>query len=861
MDTTAPDPNSARQRRRRAEKRRRISAADTLGEILLVAVVLASAVGIGAVHPPVLLGISALAIVGGVASMMTFRSLPRPVLVLLTLAGFSAFQALPLPAELVSHLSPASADVWLRSLIPFGQKAPRMIPLSIDPGASLAEALKLVTYAATYLLANRVRVRRGASWLAILLFGSSVLVSLITLVHGVADLDVLYGVYHPDFAVGRWHVGPLLNSNNFAGYSLLGLSAGAGLLLAGRSSLPRAPTMVGLVIVATGLCLSGSRAGLLSAAAGGCVVVLWLILVRQVRFNTRRTLLGLAPIVGGIAFAFALGTQKEWNDLTSVDAHRKVVVWGWSLPMIRDHFFFGVGRGAFETGFSPYRNALDYDWTAVVTHAENFVVQWVAEWGVPVGVCAAIVIVGYIVREWIAVSKESLSFLAMTGLVTLFLQNLADLGLEIPAIAIGAVVALAAGERVASRTAEETKERIGLRALPAALPALGIWFAALALSMSPVESLRSKLSLVYRELPVKSADERAQFRELLHDAIVGHPGESFFPLLGGLVAARAQDENPLPWVSRALELAPVNGRVHLVLAEILASHGAIGQAMLHLRFAAQYDRTLQGPASALAVRLAPSLDVLMAAVPDGTAGDTMLVDACAREAQPALKIDCFRRATARNADNAVAQDELAQALLAALAPPSWPCSGSSMDTCIADADRAIRAMAKADPHSWRPGYLMSRLMLARGDVSGAAQLLARVCPPNAEGDDCARDAVGVAIKSGSDEAIAKAASAYAARPCDSSETCASSLEWLAGKLEAGGKLALAVSYYTKAAELDPTAARWLKIADRAAQAQLTGVARSALDRAGRSPDATPQLRAQRDDLMQRLAGTAALGSP
>jgi len=233
---------------------------DSLCDGLLVTVVVGSALAIGTVHIPVLLAVSALALLGATLETLALRRVPWPALVMTALGLFSALQAIPLPAAWVSRASPAVADVWLRCLVPFGEPALLRFPLSLDAGASIAEALKWLTYASVYIMATRMRARRGSAWLVLLLFGSAALVTLITLLHGVADLAVLYGVYHPDFAVGRWSVGPLLNSNNLAGYAILGLFSGGGLLLSDRSPVPRLPLTIGLGVITVALCLSGSRA-------------------------------------------------------------------------------------------------------------------------------------------------------------------------------------------------------------------------------------------------------------------------------------------------------------------------------------------------------------------------------------------------------------------------------------------------------------------------------------------------------------------------------------------------------------------------------------------------------------------------
>ncbi|HEX3854030.1 MAG TPA: hypothetical protein VHW01_23865, partial [Polyangiaceae bacterium] len=249
---------------------------------------------------------------------------------------------------------------------------------------------------------------------------------------------------------------------------------------------------------------------------------------------------------------------------------------------------------------------------------------------------------------------------------------------------------------------------------------------------------------------------------------------------------------------------------------------------------------------------APSVDALMQAVPDGKAGDELLAAACSKITRLEAKVDCLRRAVARSPEDAALRGQLADFLIQALRSKQWPCSGARAEDCAQEAERDARAMAKLDPKSWRPGYLLAKILLVRGDPKGAAALLAKVCPTDAESKDCAREALNTAIATHSDEAILSSANAYAARACENSSSCAAALDWVGSTLEAGGKLAFAVAFYSKAAETDNSAARWVHVADRAIQAQLFGLARTALERAMRSPDASNNTRAHVEQLSRRV---------
>lgn len=857
MDPIETKPTTSTGRRRRPQRRRKGPGRRSVCEAILGSVVVGSMLAVGTVHVSVLLVIAAAALVGASLESMSLRRVPAPALVLALLAFFSALQAVPLPAAWVNAVSTSTGEVWQRCLIPFAEPGLRRFSLSLDAGASIAEALKWLTYACVYIMATCMRARRGSAWLALLLFGSAVLATFVTLVHGLFNVPALYGFYRPNFTPGRWNVGPLLNSNNLAGYAILGLFSGGGLLLGGRSPVTRGWLLAGLASTATALYLSGSRAGVLSVLLAGALAVLWLLSSRGTGFSLSDLALAIAPLAIGVVIAFSLGSAHDADQLASLDMHRKTSVWLWSWPMIRDHAAFGVGRGAFESAFPPYRGSLDYDWTSIVTHAENFVVQWLAEWGLPVGVGAVLLITGYVAREWYFSRGDRLRFTVMTGLVALFVQNLADLGLEIPALAIAAVLALAAGERSVTRASNDSSKGFGKRALLVAVPALGLWLATCLWSRLGVEIDRSRLGEAYHDLAVHDPQQRANFRARLREAVLRHPGESYFPLLGSLVAMRSRQGNALPWIARSLSLSPTNGPVHLVLAQLLRQHGATKQAMLHLRLAAQYDRTLAGAVSTHAALWAPLAEELIQAIPDGPYGDGMLLDACARELKVDVKIECFQRAAERSPRSPEAQQRLAESMLQAIRDHQPPCNGQLVERCTAQVEVAVRRAGALDPKSWRPSYLMSKVLLARGDAAGAARVLIQVCPPSAEGDECWRDAIRISMESGSNETISAVVAGFAARPCEGAEACANGATQLAEYLHSGGQAAMANSFYTKAATTDPSAARWLKVAVHAMQSQLYGVARTALERADRSPDASVSTRAETELLRQRVVQAAA----
>ena len=127
-------------------------------------------------------------------------------------------------------IAPANADVWARSLLPFGER-PAWGSISLDPGASLVEALKWLTYASTFFAASVLGARRGTQLVLALVVSSATLLAVVTVSNGLLDARKVFGVYEPTSQFLPHHVGPLLNANNLAGYLTLGAITGVGLML------------------------------------------------------------------------------------------------------------------------------------------------------------------------------------------------------------------------------------------------------------------------------------------------------------------------------------------------------------------------------------------------------------------------------------------------------------------------------------------------------------------------------------------------------------------------------------------------------------------------------------------------------
>lgn len=829
--TNAPGAGGSPRRSRRARKPLRASLRKQGGALLLALGLAGSALAFGAQQTTPLVLAALTAVLAGV--LMPVSRTPRAVWLLVGLAGYALVQIIPLPFGWVERLSPHAASVWQGCLTPFGLRPPSWVTLSVEPAATALEALKWGAYACLLSAATSLRARHGSVPLAVIVVGCGSLVALVTLVHGVLDAEHIYGVYNATDP-SRWTRGPFVNGNNLSGYLNVGVFAGAGLWLTRRGR-ARIVLGVAVLLMAAGSLLAGSRGGTAALALG--VPMFAALSLRPGAPARGRVAISVASAsLGAIALAGMMGDSRIWQTFGDTQFRAKVSVWRWTLGMIADFPVFGVGRGAFETAFQPYRAPLGNDWTLVFAHAENFPLQWAADWGLPVALVALVGLAAGM-RTSIAHARRSpIAAGLATGLAALLLQNFADLGLEVYAIAALAVVAFA-GASPAVEITERSRpwSTAGVLTLGAAMVVVGT-------HASLVQLERGRAASAFNALKQANRAEIVSFQRGLEPVVRAHPGESYFPLLGGLAAARVR-QNPLPWLGRALERSPLDARVHLALSDALAARGARQQALLHARLAAVYDVTLRTPALERVARTIRTADDIAAAFPERLPGEGLVAELCS-VLPPELVVPCWREA-ARRSNSPDAQRGLASALVDALEHGAAPCAGPGVQACTTEADQALARLGdQAFAARWQIATIRARLMAFQGDPSGAAAALLKYCPATNEAADCCQQALELAARSRNLEAIAAAATRYTAVVCGDPGACASVHERVGRVYEGLGAHALALSHFTRAAEQAPNAERWLLVAETAATAGSNVKARLALDRANKEGAEEPQQRAR-----------------
>jgi tetratricopeptide (TPR) repeat protein len=830
--------------RRRTQRTPRKLRAE-LGLVALALALLTSGLGFGAQHRPVLLVAAALSAVAAALSPAGFP-LSRLAKGLLALAAFTALQALPLPFGLVQALSPASAEVWAGAVRPFHESPPAWVSLSVDPAATWLEALKFTSYAALAVAGAGLRARRGSPWVAALVFSASLAACLVTLAHGIVRAPLIYGVFPPVAEAERWTRGPFVNSNNLAAYLNVGLFAGAGLWLGGRSPLPVSVTGIGVPLLAAGVVLGGSRGGVVSLLVAAAVLVA--ITVSRKTAPAPRALVGLGVVLVVAALGLlVLGDERLWQSLFDTGLSGKIMAFRWTLPMIADFWPFGVGRGAFGGAFQPYRGARG-DASTVYEHAENLVLDWVAEWGVPVGALALVGLFAVSGLLALRARKDSTLTGLATGILAVLVGGTVDFGIEIFGIAALVVVVLSTAETASTARAEA---RPWLRFVPAVavLVALTITIGG---QMQPVrtdrKTLRDTTVLASRSVP-RRYDE--VWREL-HAATLRHPGDGYLPLIGAYVATQER-KNALVWLGRALERNPRSGTAHFMLGEALGQLKKPAQALIHLRLAATYTYALSDAALRYAVTLESDPEALSRAFPSEVVGGSAFVDLCPRIAVE-RRIACFREALRRDSSDRKVHEEFALELLDALEAKREPCAGAGVAACEADAARSSERLGAGG--GYRGLVIAARITARKGDVLRAVTELLANCPATPSAAECLELAVELASRLPDKELIRRAEQRFIALACEVPARCSSAHTFVAEKLEASGDLPGALDHFTQAAREAPTAARWLKVADAAARAGKATAKRAALSEVAVLAPLSPKDERERDRLERE--GTLAL---
>jgi Tfp pilus assembly protein PilF len=579
--------------------------------LALIALVLVTpALLLGAVHEPVLAFylFAASVMFGLLAADSRQSKVPLDLggALFAGLALFTLFQLIPLPTGLVELISPAVHEVRTRALKPLGMAAPAFMPLTLDATLTAQELGKLLLYLAVYLTCRVWARHHGSTTILRLVALTGTAGAAVFLTHKILLLDQVYGVYTPvhlTYGITRSSA-PLINENHMAALLGLGASVAIGLALESRER-SRRLLLVGIsALIGASLLITLSRGGIAAFLCGQCLfVALWFAARRR---PGRRTDTPFTWIPLGLAFSLGLALFTAQDAILGefLDGDiQKLDLFAHQLPLIGQFWPTGVGRGAFWVAFPLVS---DLPAQATFTHAENAVIQLLADYGLligPVALVGFITLVGRFLRR---PPRRLARAAALSGLVAFGLHNLVDFNMEIPGVAVLAVALLAV-----LQSADKNHARYRLPT--PALLALGGG----ALVMAGIVGFHGTAHNIDREeISYRKAlgdpDSKLYTPEALAGVLARHPANWYIPFLVGVRHYYQRGDNPLPWLSRAMELNPSSGGAHLYAGRVLLRADRLDQAMFELRLAVRYRPTFARAAADYLVSKVPAFDRLSA---------------------------------------------------------------------------------------------------------------------------------------------------------------------------------------------------------------------------------------------------------
>jgi tetratricopeptide (TPR) repeat protein len=775
-----------------------------VGPWLLAAAVAGAALAVGAVHTVTLCVVTV--VLAAAAVLVWWDSEPTrarmsATLLLVTggvLTAYTACQCIPMPIGWLATIAPHNADVWSRALTPLREPGPSWAPISVDPTATRVELLKGVAYLLAFVTALRVaRRREGVAFLSGVIVATGIALALAALLHPAFGAHKLYGIYEPASSNER-HLAPLLNPNNLATYLNVALCLALAALLAPDPRMPR-PILAAIVVVLAGTQVwVASRGGVATMVLGVAVVG---VITRVARLRDRRTTVGVSLFAGVAAAAgavmVALGSSEQAAvELFDTDAS-KFQLAVQAMHMLRAYPIFGTGRGAFESAFPAFRHFAGYN---TLTHPENVIAQWLVEWGIPLG-AAGLAAIALALRPNAVLARSTTAAGAWAAIVAVAVQNLVDLGSEIPGLMLAPVVcaAIVVGG-TAGRKPRWRGERWGTAPRPVAMAGAAAAGCALA---GAATGLGRELNEDQRTIHDAALGHVSveQLHALERAAMMRHPAEPYLPFAAALRAARARDDRLMPWIEATLERARVYGPAHLVLARGIADQSP-SQARLEYRLAMEQAPLLLGTVMDEAPRWVGGYYDAIELVPDDRAATTVLdllvtalqlrlpATSVRLDAELAVRAPRHPGPPLRAAKDAVDDIEGGSS-----AP--W-CEGSARTACERRALDSAEQAEQLAPGRCEPHAVHARARLVSGDVAKGLEELSNASNAVGERVLCLKELVRLAGGAHDERRTAEALDKIAKAGCNDDAECAGNLAWVANVEEGRGNQRRALAMYKRA---------------------------------------------------------------
>lgn len=279
-----------------------------------------------------------------------------------------------------------------------------------------------------------------------------------------------YSFLIPKDAYTRLATGTFVNRNHLAGYLVLTLSLGIGIMIStlnlqsasnwrehSRRLLttllgPKARLRILLIIMVAGLVMTHSRMG--NTAFFASLTLAGLITLFLSKRSTKATIILISSLI--VIDIFVVGTffgvekVAERLQTTSEETETRDEVNAYTLTAIQDNLFTGTGAGTYYTNFPAYR---EYDaGRSFYDHAHNDYFEFASEYGIIVTGCLILAVLLVFISAIKAQMKRKtplmrgIAFSATMAIIALAIHSTVDFNLQIPANAATFMVILALGQ-------------------------------------------------------------------------------------------------------------------------------------------------------------------------------------------------------------------------------------------------------------------------------------------------------------------------------------------------------------------------------------------------------------------------------
>lgn len=386
-----------------------------------------------------------------------WSNLRWPLICLLLVQLWVFLQTLPIPRGWVEVLSPRAAALHLPAT---------SVPLSLDAEVTRYQLLQGLAYTGGFALAALLLTRRERVekllWTVVLsgalqsIYGSLMVLS-----------GIEYGFFVEKYVGQGLATGTFINRNHLAGYLVMALAAGIGLLVsqlggaAGQSTRAQLRAWLSLVfssklllrlllaIMVIGLVLTRSRMGNLSFFVS-MTVVGGILLASSGKAVSGRVALLLASLLVVDMFIVGrwFGAEEVAERLmaTSAATESRDEVDTFSLGILQDYPLTGSGAGTFYTVFPHYSEVVlqgDY-----YTHAHNDYLELAGDIGLPAFLLLAIFVLLTLKRAFFmqfrsdSKWRRGVGFTVLMVIGWLLIHSAVDFNLYIPANAFTCVILL-----------------------------------------------------------------------------------------------------------------------------------------------------------------------------------------------------------------------------------------------------------------------------------------------------------------------------------------------------------------------------------------------------------------------------------